>query len=108
MKGRQLTAGSLRRRQQNELVAAVLAPGGFVVALDGRAVEAVADGVHAGWVNAQSVEFLANDLCTAVTERAVVLGSAAFVAISFHPYGGRGVVFEVVGHSRDFGLLFRP
>ena len=68
--------------QQNEIVAAVFRPGGFVVAGVNRLVLAVADGADAHRVNAQLGQRLARGQRAAFAERAVVFLRAALVAIA--------------------------
>ena len=68
--------------QQDEIVAAVFRPRGFVVAGIGRLVLAVADGADAVGADAELGQRLAGGQRAAFAERAVVFLRAALVAVA--------------------------
>src|ERR1017187_8162942 len=76
--------GHRRPRSANEdVVAAVLGPGGIVMSRILGPFTAVADVVDSSRGNAQLLQVLGGGLGAAVTQREVVLGCAAFIAVSF-------------------------
>src|SRR3974390_3519291 len=83
--------GRIGRRLKEELAAAVFLPGGFVIPRVRGAVFAVAYGINAAGVDAQSDEFLAQRQRAAVPQSAIVLFRAALVTVAVDFDGVTGV-----------------
>ena len=97
---------SFRRRQQNELSAAILFPSRFIVASDNRTIFAVANGINAIRSNSKiSDEFFTQRQIPTVCQRAIVLFRTAFVTVAFDPDRARGIAFQVGGHRLHFRFL---
>ena len=94
---------SFRRGQQNELSAAILFPGRFIVAYDNWTIFAVANGLNAIRSNSKIAhEFFTQRQIPAVCQRAIVLFGAAFVTVAFDPDRAGWIAFQVGGHRLHF------
>jgi len=94
-----------RRRKHHEIIAAILFPRAFVVAIGKWLVFAVAQSIHATRFNPKADEFLAAGQRAAFAERAIVFLRAAFVAIAFDANRDFGVALHVFSHGGELRFI---
>ena len=90
---------------QNELSAAVLPIGRFIVAGLRRAVLTKADRIDARGINSKADQFFSQGQSSVFPQCAVVFFSTALIAMAFDFQGVQRMRFEVIGDGGHFRLF---
>src|SRR5437867_4192803 len=101
-------SGSGGRFDDDELAAAILGPGSFVMAGINWPVFTVGSGVDEIRIDSDANQRFANGHGATLAEGTVVFLRAALIAMAFNPQGLAGQPLDAAGNLLDFGHFAGP